>query len=131
MAKGVAALLVVLALTACGTAPAGQAPPLREATVMATPLPDEAVPAAPVILAPAPALPAQMTVSLGALAPGTYTVHLHTICNGGTAFHITTLGFVNASEPVLTLPAGDFGKGWCLVLYTDPSATKVVTYRPI
>src|SRR5205814_4523644 len=137
MTRLAATALVVLALAACGTPRAGQAPPLREAAapaqqLMPTPQADLA---APVIAAPArpqaPAVPTQMTVSLGALGAGTYTVHLHTICNGGTAFHITTIGFVSGSQPVLTLPAADFGKGWCLVVYTDPSATKVVAYRPL
>ena len=135
MAKISAAALVVIALVACGSPRAGQAPPLRDTqTVLATPIAAVPEPAAPVIAAPAiaaAAAPADLTVTLGPLAPGTYTVHLHTICNGAPAFHITTLGFVRGGQPMLTLPAADFGKGWCLVVYSDPSATRVVAYRPI
>ncbi|HEX6348214.1 MAG TPA: hypothetical protein VF160_02350 [Candidatus Dormibacteraeota bacterium] len=111
----------VAALLALGLAlVAAPSPPVVEAPAVTVP-------------APAPA-PASLTATLGPLAPGTYTVHLHTICNGGPAFHITTIGFVRVGPDggaAVTLPAGDFGKGWCLVVYTDPSATRVVTYRPV
>jgi len=126
-----AAILAVFALLACGSPRAAPvaAPPQATAAPDVMPTPAIAAPA-PVIAVPE-APPGQMSVGLGPLAPGTYTVHLHTICNGGPAFHITTIGFVQASRPALTLTSGDLGRGWCLVVYTDPSATRVVTYRPI
>ena len=123
---GLAALLALALATVAAPMPdppvAPPAPPVIEAPAVTAPAP-----------APAPP-PATLTAALGPLAAGTYTVHLHTICNGGPAFHITTIGFVTVGPDggaTVTLPGGDFGKGWCLVVYTDPSATRVVTYRPV
>ena len=77
---------------------------------MATPAPEAAAPVipAPAPMLPAPVLLATLTAQLGPLPPGTYVVHLHTTCNGGPAYHITTIGFVRGGEPMRQAGIVDF-----------------------
>jgi hypothetical protein len=105
--------------------------PTPEPTPTATPEPVAAAAPAP---APPPPPPASMTVRFGQLAPGSHPIHLHSICNGTQNFHITTIGAIapdGAGGASVTLPTSDFGRGWCLVVYTDASLTRVLNYRPI
>jgi len=73
-------------------------------------------------------------VRFSGLPPGTFPVHLHSVCSGTQAFHMAVLQSldVNGSgSGEIEVAASDFGRGWCLIVYTNPSLSRVLTFRPI
>lgn len=132
-----------LALAACAASPVATTPPAAP-TPLATPIPlatptpvDSPLPAptsAPTSMAPAvppPDPPQSVAVTLGGLPAGSHPVHLHSICNGGQGYHLATLGALGGGTSTLDLPSDDFGRGWCLVVYTDGSLSRVLEYKAL
>jgi hypothetical protein len=75
-----------------------------------------------------------MAVTFSGLRTGTYPVHLHSRCDGTQAFHITTLASLRVGvmgSGTIGVPRGDFGRGLCLIVYTSPSLSAVLTTRRI
>jgi len=73
-------------------------------------------------------------VSFSGLAPGTYPVHLHRVCSGRQGYHLAylpSLAVSAAGSGETSVPAADFGQGWCLVVYGNGALTLVAAYRPI
>jgi hypothetical protein len=82
----------------------------------------------------APVRPSIITVQFSGLPPGTYPVHLHSICSGAQGFHITvfpTLGVGMGGAGSIQVPASDFGNGWCVIVYSSASQARVLTTRAI
>jgi hypothetical protein len=152
MARRVLLCLLPLLLFACGSpataaqgvpgrlvptaAPAGITPspaatdpppspsPAAEATPIATPTP-----------APLPPPPPEFGyVRFSGLAAGTYAVHLHRICSGSQGYHLAYLPNLAVSAGgggEIAVLAGDFGQGWCVIVYANRAQTLVAAYRPI
>ena len=80
------------------------------------------------------ALPLELPVAFSHLPPGTYTVHLHAICNGRQAFHLAYLPDLlvgpNHTGQVL-VPTADFGRGHCVIVYADAVRNIVLVTQPI
>jgi superoxide dismutase, Cu-Zn family len=77
---------------------------------------------------------ATRNVTFTELHMGTFPVHLHSACNGSQSFHIAVLGnlMVNSSGTgTIAVAAGDFGRGWCLIVYSDPSLQAAAAMRAI
>lgn len=74
-----------------------------------------------------------MQVAFSGLPNGTYPVHLHSACSGSQQFHITVLGSlaVRQGAGAIAVPSGYFGRGLCVIVYTTPSLTRVLTTRRI
>jgi Cu-Zn family superoxide dismutase len=118
---------------ACGvitTAPAPSPTP--------SPTPTSTVPAPPTPAAtPTPAAgTASQTkdVILAGLAPGTYPVHLHSRCDGRQGFHIRgldNLAVNRQGQGSVPVPNADFGRGWCVIVYTNASLQNVLATRMI
>jgi predicted lipoprotein with Yx(FWY)xxD motif len=87
-------------------------------------------------LPPPPALPPPSgnAVSFAGLPQGVYPVHIHSACNGSQNFHIAVLQSLavgpNGSGSI-AVPAGDFGRGSCVIVYTNASLRAVLTARTI
>ena len=145
--RNLIALSAVL-LVSCGSlSQAAQAAPSKPATPSAsaapvsapTPSPSPspiAVAATPLPPAPTdpPAQASDFTVAFQGLRPGTYPVHLHSICNGRQGYHLAYLPnlYVSAmSTGGISVPAMDFGHGWCVVVYANRALTAVAAYRTI
>jgi glucose/arabinose dehydrogenase len=152
--KGGLLVVASIALAACGSAAAARqaaapaaptgAPSMAPAATPApssepapTPAPTPAATPEPVAAAPAPPAPpppATMTVRFNQLPAGSHPIHLHSICSGTQNFHLATIGAIApdaAGGASVTLSTNDFGRGWCLIVYTDASLTRVLNYRPI
>jgi len=115
--------------------PAAPVPTPSEApTEPPTPAPTPApVPPAPVQPA-APPAPAYRTVGFGGLPAGIYPTHLHTICDGGQNFHLAYLQSLTigpSHSGAISVPAADFGRNWCVIVYTDASASRVLAVQHI
>ena len=97
--------------------------------------PPAVAPSAPPAPQPAtatPPAPSSYSVSFSGLAPGTYPVHLHSACNGSQSFHIAVLQSLVISPGMsgsIAVSAADFGRGWCLIVYSGPSLASVLTVR--
>jgi hypothetical protein len=74
-----------------------------------------------------------MPVFFSGLGNGTYPVHLHSVCSGMQQFHITVLQslVVTAGAGAIQVPSGYFGRGLCVIVYSSPSLTGVLTTRRI
>jgi hypothetical protein len=84
-------------------------------------------------VAAAPA-PTTIAVSFRGLPAGSYPVHVHSICSGRQSFHITvvqSLGVGSGGGGTIDVPSSYFGRGLCLIVYTGPSLSGVLTTRPI
>ena len=136
--------LMMLLLAACGVsgAVASQAPapsrpsraPVLTQAAEPSPIPTAPPAAEPATPAPAPPAPSTNSVAFSGLAPGTYPVHLHSICNGRQSFHIAylpNLGVGAGGAGSIDLPAADFGRGWCVVVYANAALTRVAAFRSI
>jgi hypothetical protein len=145
--RNLLALCAVL-LVSCGSLPeAAQAAPARPPAASAsaapvsapapTPSPSPiAVAATPLPPAPTdpPAQLSEFTVAFQGLRPGTYPVHLHSICNGRQGYHLAYLPSLSISAMStggISVPAMDFGHGWCVVVYANRALTAVAAYRTI
>ena len=68
------------------------------------------------------------------LPPGSYAVHLHSVCSGAQGFHITVLprlvvGIGGAGS--IPVSISDFGNGWCVIVYSSASLVRVLAMRAI
>jgi hypothetical protein len=74
-----------------------------------------------------------MPVVFSGLRNGTYPVHLHSVCSGLQEFHITVLQslVVTGGAGAVVVPSGYFGRGLCVIVYSSPSLTSVLTTRRI
>jgi Cu/Zn superoxide dismutase len=73
-------------------------------------------------------------VTFAGLAPGAYPVHVHSRCDGRQAFHITGLDNLvinRQGQGGVVVPNADFGKGWCVIVYTNASLQNVLAARTI
>jgi hypothetical protein len=98
------------------------------------PVPTAAPTPAAVAAAPAAPPPDFLPVSFSGLRPGSYPVHLHTICNGTQSFHITVLGTLGVSaggSGSIQVASGYFNRGWCVIVYSSGSLAALLTTRPI
>src|SRR5690348_4691216 len=121
-------------LMACGSTqgPTSSAPspsmssPSPSATALPSPSPS------PSPAAPAPR-PSAYPVAFSGLPNGTYPVHLHSACNGSQQFHITVLQslVVRQGAGAISVPAGYFGRGLCVIVYSSPALARVLTTRRI
>lgn len=74
-----------------------------------------------------------MPVHFAGLPAGTYPVHLHSACNGSQQFHITVLQslVVRGGSGAISEPSGYFGRGLCVIVYTSPSLSRVLTTKRV
>jgi len=137
----VALIVALLPLTAC-QASGGSRPPAEPIApqAVATPAgpdPDPSPPPSVAAPPPAPAQPAApVTIEIGfvGLPSGTYPVHLHSACNGSQAFHIAVVASLligNGGTGAIDISTADTGRGWCLIVYTNASLSRVLTTRPV
>jgi hypothetical protein len=130
-----AATLFITMLVACssGTPTASNAsvtprPPSPTASSQpASPTPD--APTAAIARAPTP-----IAVTFSGLRAGRYPVHLHSTCSGRPNFHITvvqSLAVGSGGRGTIVVPSSYFGRGLCLIVYTSPSLSGVLTTRQI
>ena len=72
------------------------------------------------------------TVYFSSLPAGSYPVHLHARCNSSPTFHITVIGYLAVAsngQGAISVPAQDFGRGWCLIVYGSPGLQSVLATR--
>jgi len=120
------ALLASAMMFACAPQPASGAPMDSGASRQAV--------AAPVVHPIGPRIPAALPVGFSHLPPGTYQVHLHSICSGNQRYHLAYLPdlVVGAAHTGQVLvPTAEFGRGWCLIVYSDPARNIVLVTKPI
>lgn len=75
-----------------------------------------------------------MDVAFSGLPGGTFPTHLHSRCDGRQSFHITILGNLAVAadgDGAISVPTDYFGRGLCVIVYTDTSLTRVLAYRSI
>ena len=74
-----------------------------------------------------------MPVAFSGLPAGTYPVHLHSACDGGQRFHITVLQslVIRQGAGAISVPAGYFGRGLCVFVYTSPTLARVLATKRI
>jgi hypothetical protein len=134
-----AAMLFMTMQVACsnGTPAASN---VSESSALPSSAPSQSLaPPAPETPSPAPtpaaaAAPTSIAVSFSGLPVGTYPVHVHSICSGRQSFHITvvqSLGVGAGGRGTIDVPSSYFGRGLCLIVYTSPSLSAVLTTRPI
>ena len=78
--------------------------------------------------------PADLVVAFSRLPSGTYPVHVHSRCSGNQAFHIVvveSLRITSGGSGSIEVPRGYFGRGLCLIVYSNPALSAVLTTRPI
>ena len=122
-------------MAACGTAPA-QATSIRSSSASPafTPSPSVTPSSRPAATPAAVAAPANVAVSFTGLPAGSYPVHLHSRCSGAQAFHITVIGTLYVSAAgggSVSVPRSYFGRGLCLIVYSSPSLSAVLTTRRV
>jgi hypothetical protein len=79
-------------------------------------------------------LPPELPVAFSHLPPGTYTVHLHSICSGRQAFHLAYLPDLVVGPDhtgQVLVPTTDFGRGDCVIVYADPVLSIVLVTQHI
>ncbi|HSS94620.1 MAG TPA: hypothetical protein VLR46_11595 [Candidatus Dormibacteraeota bacterium] len=140
------AILLVLAavVVSCGSGTSDVAKAAtRQRVAVAVPalasaLPPFATALGPVVASVAP--PAAVVassrglVTFAHLTPAAYEVHLHAICSGQQGYHLAYLPQLvvgSAHTGSIQVPAADFGRGWCVIVYSDPVRSIVLTTRPI
>lgn len=109
--------------TQAGTQPSPPATPPR----LSTPSPSPAV----AIPAQVPA-PTTIAVTFGGLPHGFYPTHLHSRCSGLQGFHITVLQrLVVGADGVgsIQVPSSYFGRGLCVIVYSSPSLSGVLSVK--
>jgi hypothetical protein len=129
-----AAMLSLTMLVACsGGTPTASDDPESPALPSSTPLQLPASPT-PDTATAAGVAPASVAVTFSGLPEGTYPVHLHSICSGRNSFHISVLQSLVVSSGgggSIEVPRSYFGRGLCLIVYTSPALSAVLTTRPI
>lgn len=61
-------------------------------------------------------------------------MHLHSRCNGNQAFHITalqSLRIANGGSGTIEIPRSYFGRGLCVIVYSNAALSMVLTTREI
>ena len=131
LAAGLACLWL---MAACSTSAPSALAPDAPATSPSAGSPAPYIPASPAAAAGAIAAPSTVAVVFSGLRQGTYPVHLHSRCSGAQAFHITVLGSLRTASGgsgSVDVPRAYFGRGLCLIVYTNASLSLVLTTRPI
>jgi hypothetical protein len=136
-----AALFTTLLVASCTGRPMASDVPASPSfpSPSASPTSASPPPASPAPDSPAPTLaaasaPTTIAVSFRGLPEGTYPVHVHAICSGRQNFHITvvqSLGVGSGGAGTIGVPSSYFGRGLCLIVYTSPSLSAVLTTRRI
>ena len=128
MRAGILCLVVTLALGACGSRTSAAlhdaSPPPRVASSGLS----HDVPAPPAAGARV------TTVYFAGLPQGAFPVHLHSRCSALPGFHLAVIGFLavgRGGQGAITVPPGDFGHGWCLIVYRSSSLASVLATRGI
>lgn len=83
---------------------------------------------------PAPTTAGMTTVTFSGLPMGTFRVHLHSVCNGSQSFHIAVMQSVvvdSSGQGSISVGSSNFGRGWCLIVYTTPALTSVLATKSI
>lgn len=78
--------------------------------------------------------PAETMVAFAGLPAGLYPTHLHAVCSGKRAFHLTVLPSLRiGADGVgrIQVPTSYFGRGLCLIVYSSPALARVLTTRRI
>ena len=121
-----------MAQAACSSAPASS-------NVAAAPVPAASSPALGSlpprpVASPRPRPFAPRAVAFSGLRPGSYPAHLHSRCRAGQGFHITvlqTLRVANGGGGFIEIPRSYFGRGLCVIIYSNTSLSAVLATRPI
>lgn len=132
------ALLVGLLLAslitqaACSNAPSTSNAPVSPVHPLSQPAPATLPASSP---SPSPLRPpATIAVAFSGLRPGTYTAHLHSRCDGRQSFHIIVLHdlrVANGGSGSIEIPRSYFGRGLCVIVYTNTSLSAVLATRQI
>ena len=81
-----------------------------------------------------PAPPRFESVFFSGLARGVYPTDLHSQCSGAQAFHLLVLNSLvvgsNGAGSV-TVPTSYTGRGFCVIVYSSPSLSAVLTTRRV
>jgi hypothetical protein len=135
-------LVLALALLAgCGGSSSprsGQVEGASSSRVQASPsasvTPSASQETAPSAVSEAPSPPSPSRVFFSGLPAGSYITHLHSICNGSQAFHITVLQTLivgGDGSGSIAVPASYFNRGLCVIVYANPSLSRVLTTQTI
>jgi|SRR5215467_13097354 len=123
--------VLMLAVGACGTQYVATG---RSAVPSVSPSPASSF--VPPQIQPSDAPPVEgsrvATVYFAHLPPGAHPVHLHTRCNASPGFHIAVVGYLAVASNgrgAISVPAEDFGRGWCLIVYNSASLQTVLVTR--
>ena len=79
-------------------------------------------------------VPASIAVFFSGLRSGTYPVHVHSRCSGSPSFHIVvvqSLRVGSIGSGAIQVASSYFGRGLCLIVYSSPSISAVLTTRAI
>jgi hypothetical protein len=129
-----AAMLSLTMLVACsGGTPIASAHPESPTLPSSTPLRLPAPPT-PDTATAAGVAPTSVAVTFSGLPAGSYHVHLHSISSGRNSFHIAVLQSLVVSSGgggSIEVLRSYFGRGLCLIDYTSPALSAVLTTRPI
>jgi hypothetical protein len=141
------ALVLSLCVAACGSAPTHQPLAGKAAASATSPSPAASMRSQPsVAVAPSPSPPplaapprpaplsAYRPLGFTGLAAGVYVTHLHSICDGRQAFHITVLQDLivrSGGAGTISVPSEYFGRGLCVIVYANATLTRVLTTRRI
>jgi hypothetical protein len=128
-----AALAIVVAAASCSSAAPSASAPVQSPVPAPTSQP-ASPPPSPVSVAAALALPSDVAVAFSGLHAGFFPVHVHSRCRGNQAFHIVvveSLRVTSMGTGSIEVPRGSFGRGLCLIVYSNRSLSMVLTTRPI
>ena len=74
------------------------------------------------------------TISFSGLPRGAFPVHLHAACNPTQAYHLAVLAPLvvdGSGSGAISVPAADLARGWCAIVYSDGSLTRVLAQRAL
>ena len=127
--------LLLLTAQACSSGVAASSDhPSPTPVVVTSPSPSPSpTPTPPAARNPIP-VPTSVTVLFSGLPSGTYPVHVHSRCSGSRTFHIVvvqSLRVGSTGSGAIQVPSSYFGRGLCLIVYTNSSLSAVLATRPI
>jgi len=130
------ASVLLLVVQACAAPPrvGAAAPSPAVSSPAAEPVPAPSPTASPVKAGAPPAAPATLPVAFFGQPAGTYPVHLHSACNGTQKFHLTVLQGLSVGgdgSGSVEVPSSYFGRGLCVIVYTNTALSRVLTTREI
>jgi hypothetical protein len=117
---------------ACSSAPASSNVAASPVHAASSPTPVALLPRP--VASPRPRPSTTRAVAFSGLRPGTYPAHLHSRCHAGQGFHITVLQnlrVANSGVGFLEIPRSYFGRGLCVIIYSNPSLSAALATRPI